>query len=56
MRFTRDSRAAAAALCSFAALLVPTTAHAVPAGHLLRHAPGDTLTLPVRGALQGLVV
>ncbi|MFG3590474.1 HNH endonuclease family protein [Streptomyces sp. NPDC047990] len=55
MRFTRASRAAAA-LCSLAALLVPAAAHAVPAGHFLRHAPGDTLTLPVQDALRGLVV
>ncbi|MER6442176.1 HNH endonuclease family protein [Streptomyces sp. NPDC001185] len=56
VRFTRVSRAAAGALCSLAALLVPAAAHAVPAGPLLRHAPGATLTLPVRDALQGLVV
>ncbi|GAA5705933.1 hypothetical protein Save01_06787 [Streptomyces avermitilis] len=59
VRFTRASRTAAialAALAALAALLAPTTAHAAPADHPQRHAPGDTITLPVRDALQGLTV
>ncbi|QDN74660.1 HNH endonuclease [Streptomyces sp. S1A1-7] len=56
MRFTRASRTAAAGLSALAALLASTTAHAAPAPHLPRHAPGDTITLPVRDALQALTV
>ncbi|MFS8202573.1 HNH endonuclease family protein [Streptomyces sp. CWNU-52B] len=51
MRLTRPARTAAATLSVLAALLAPTTtAHAAPG------APGDTMTLPVRDALQGLPV
>ncbi|MFJ9968705.1 HNH endonuclease family protein [Streptomyces avermitilis] len=39
-----------------AALLAPTTAHAAPATHIPQQAPGDTVTLPVRDALQALTV
>lgn len=43
---------------TFTALLAPTTAaHAVsPTQVALRHAPGDTITLPVRDALAALTV
>ncbi|MFE2971705.1 hypothetical protein ACFXKC_50630 [Streptomyces sp. NPDC059340] len=54
--FTPAARTAAAALSALAVLLAPTTAHAAPADHLPRHAPGDTITLPVRDALQALIV
>lgn len=51
MRLTRPARTAAASLSVVAALLAPTaTAHAAAA------APGDTVTLPVRDALQALPV
>ncbi|MFF2132377.1 hypothetical protein ACFVW1_44960 [Streptomyces olivochromogenes] len=56
VRFTRASRTAAAAVAALAALLAPTTAHATPAYHLSRHAPGDTITVPVRDAPQALIV
>ncbi|MFD8222278.1 hypothetical protein ACFV2U_53815 [Streptomyces sp. NPDC059697] len=56
MHFTPAARTAAAALSALAVLLAPTTAHAAPADHLPRHAPGDTITLPVRDALQALIV
>lgn len=56
VRFTRASHIAAAAVAALAALLAATTAHAAPAGHLSRHAPGDTITLPFRDALQALIV
>ncbi|MFF7127204.1 DUF1524 domain-containing protein [Streptomyces sp. NPDC008240] len=48
MRFARTAAAAAV----FAALLIPTTAHAASSVA----APGDTMTLPVRDALAGLPV
>ena len=51
MRFTRTLRPATVAFSLVAALLALTTpAHAAPA------APGDTVTLPVRDALQALEV
>ncbi|MFE9769457.1 HNH endonuclease family protein [Streptomyces sp. NPDC005808] len=51
MRLRRSARPAALALCVLSALLAPTaTAHATPA------APGDTVTLPVRNALQALAI
>ncbi|MER5522690.1 hypothetical protein ACWC2M_32715 [Streptomyces sp. NPDC001761] len=48
MRFARTAVVAAV----FAALVVPTTAHAAPAAS----APGDTITLPVQDALAQLPV
>ncbi|KQX72199.1 HNH endonuclease family protein [Streptomyces sp. Root1310] len=58
MRLTLTASATAAALFALAALLTPTTAaHAVPPAQVaLRHAPGDTITLPVRDALAALTV
>ncbi|MEU8950794.1 HNH endonuclease family protein [Streptomyces sp. NPDC048489] len=55
MRSPYASRAAAG-ICALAAVLTTTAAHAAPAGPLARQAPGDTITLPVRDALQGLIV
>ncbi|MFI6662952.1 HNH endonuclease family protein [Streptomyces sp. NPDC050523] len=51
----------AAALTALVSLLAPTTARAAaptsaPAATAQRHAPGDTVTLPVRDALAGLPV
>ncbi|MFC5200363.1 HNH endonuclease family protein [Streptomyces kaempferi] len=54
MRFAPASRVAAG-LCSLAALLAPTPAQGAPAGPVGLQAPGDTVTLPVREALHGLV-
>ncbi|KUN17691.1 hypothetical protein AQJ11_38090 [Streptomyces corchorusii] len=48
MRFARTAAVAAV----FAALVIPTTAHAAPAAS----APGDTVTLPVQDALAQLPV
>ncbi|MEU5314372.1 HNH endonuclease family protein [Streptomyces sp. NPDC021562] len=59
MRLTRTRRTLLAVLFAPLALLTPTTAHATPApaGHLpVRHAPGETITLPVRDALAALTV
>ncbi len=56
MRHLRTAGVMAAALSALAALLTPA-AHAVsPAPASLRHAPGDTITLPVRDALAALTV
>ncbi|MEU9413065.1 HNH endonuclease family protein [Streptomyces sp. NPDC048281] len=59
MRLARTRRTLIAALFALLALLTPTTAHAatVVGGHLpARHAPGETVTLPVRDALAALTV
>ncbi|MFI5801128.1 HNH endonuclease family protein [Streptomyces sp. NPDC051677] len=58
MRLARTGRSAAAALSALAALLTPATAHAAsaPAPTLQQHAPGDTVTVPVRDALAALTV
>ncbi|MEU9348005.1 HNH endonuclease family protein [Streptomyces sp. NPDC048278] len=59
MRLARTRRTLIAALFALLALLAPTTAHAATAvaGHLpARHAPGETVTLPVRDALAELTV
>ncbi|TVZ90504.1 HNH endonuclease family protein [Streptomyces sp. BK340] len=61
MRLPHVLRTAAATLPALAALLAPTTAHAAPpapahAVSTQRHAPGDTITLPVRDALAALTV
>ncbi|MGW7244581.1 HNH endonuclease family protein [Streptomyces sp. NPDC054804] len=59
MRLARTRRTLIAALFAPLALLTPTTAHATTtaAGHLpVRHAPGETITLPVRDALAALPV
>ncbi|MGW5658456.1 HNH endonuclease, partial [Streptomyces humi] len=59
MRLARTRRTLFAALFAPLALLTPTTAHATtPATEQLplRHAPGETVTLPVRDALAGLTV
>ncbi|GGN45803.1 hypothetical protein GCM10011578_098090 [Streptomyces fuscichromogenes] len=55
MRLARTRRTLIAALL---ALLTPTTAHAAPAFAYQpeRHAPGETVTLPVRDALAALTV
>lgn len=47
----RLARTAAAAVTAFAALLIPTTAHAAPVA-----APGDTVTAPVRDLLAQFTV
>ncbi|MFC4506083.1 MULTISPECIES: hypothetical protein [Streptomyces] len=55
----RIPRTAVAVVAALAALLTPTTAEAhthVPASAPQRHAPGDTVTLPVRDALAAVVV
>ncbi|MFI1768633.1 hypothetical protein ACH41H_42275 [Streptomyces sp. NPDC020800] len=51
MRFARTAAVAAV----FAALLIPTTAHAAPAPPGAA-ALGETVTLPIRDALAGLPV
>ena len=64
MRLARTQRTLIAALLAPLALLTPpiahattTTAAAAAAGRLpVRHAPGDTVTLPVRDALAALTV
>jgi hypothetical protein len=53
VHFTRTAAVAAA----FAALLIPATAHAVPAIGAAGRGPGQTtITLPVRDALARLTV
>jgi hypothetical protein len=49
-------RALVTTLFAFTTLLIPTTAHAVATPPLQRHAPGETITLPVRDALAALAV
>ncbi|MER6274436.1 HNH endonuclease family protein [Streptomyces sp900105755] len=59
MRLARTRRTLLAALFAPLALLAPTTAHAAPAAAAhrpARHAPGETITLPVRDALAELTV
>ncbi|MFG2961498.1 DUF1524 domain-containing protein [Streptomyces sp. NPDC048291] len=59
MRLARTRHTLIAALFAPLALLAPTTAHAAPtAAERLpaRHAPGETITLPVRDALAELTV
>ncbi|MEV5842231.1 HNH endonuclease family protein [Streptomyces sp. NPDC051985] len=58
MRHGPVQRTLLAALFAVITLLVPTAAHAAaaPVHQLAHHAPGETITLPVRDALAALTV